>query len=265
MEQSRPAFVDVDADDADGLVAMMDATDAWPAVRDARAWVLDHIQPGSLVVDVGCGPGTFASMARARGARTVDLDRSAAMLGAVRRRASEATVVLGEIGRLPIRREAADLVHVERVLQWTPDPDAAIDELRQSVAPGGWLAITDTDWGTFVLDHPDPAAGARIAEAARRWVPHPGLARMLPRRLAQLGGAEVAVRADAVVIGAWDPDDPAQAQAQGPPGLPLRLMAAAAPAAERRWVEAEVDRLADLGRQGSFFACLTLVTVMSRW
>ena len=64
--RARRAFRDVDGDDAGRLVAMMDATDAWPEVRAARTWVLEQaaVGRGSTVLDVGSGPGTFAGVAQ---------------------------------------------------------------------------------------------------------------------------------------------------------------------------------------------------------
>ena len=47
---------------------MMDATDAWTAVRAARTWVCDTVGVGTghLVVDLGSGPGTFGADGVAR-------------------------------------------------------------------------------------------------------------------------------------------------------------------------------------------------------
>jgi hypothetical protein len=47
----------------DDLVAMMHATDAWPAVRELREWVLTvtEVDPRSFVLDVGSGPGPSTS------------------------------------------------------------------------------------------------------------------------------------------------------------------------------------------------------------
>ena len=138
-EGPPPAFADVDADVAASLVAMMDATDRWPGVQAARGWVLDRaaVPAGSVVVDVGCGPGTFGATARAAGAVTVDIDRSASMLGAQQRRHPRAAAVLADVGHLPIGDGAARLVHVERVLQWVAEPDEVIGELRRVTEPGG--------------------------------------------------------------------------------------------------------------------------------
>ena len=186
-------FAAVDAGDARDLVAMMDATDAWPAVRAARAWVLEQValDERSVVVDAGCGPGTFGASASGC---AVDVDRSLVMLHEARRRRADARVVLADVAQLPLRDGVADLVRIERVLQWADDPATALLELRRVAAPGGWLAVTDTDWGTFTVDHPDPAAARRLADAALEWVPHARLARDLPIERRRIGRGR---RADA--------------------------------------------------------------------
>jgi ubiquinone/menaquinone biosynthesis C-methylase UbiE len=262
---SRYDFATVDRGDTEDHVAMMDATDAWPAVQAARSWVFDQVRVDrdTVVVDAGCGPGTFGAVAAARGAAVVvDVDRSLAMLGELRRRQPAARPVQADVARLPLRDGAAHLVRAERVLQWSADPDAALAELQRVTAQDGWIAVTDTDWGTFTVQHPDADATARLAAAALRWVPHPRLAHDLPDMLGALGVSEPQVRTDTVVITAWDPDDPAQGA--GPPGLPLRSIIATAAPEDRSAVAEDLEVLADLARGGAFHATLVLVTVVAR-
>jgi SAM-dependent methyltransferase len=260
----RASFSRVDSQESAPLVAMMDATDAWTAVGDARTWVLERSDhPTDLpVLDVGCGPGTFAAMARPSGRFAIDLDRSAAMVQTAVERHPGAPGVVADVLRLPFGDGAAGLVRCERVLQWTEDPGAALDELWRVTAPGGHLAVTDTDWGTFRVVVPGPGTAAPLAEAALGWVPHPRLATSLAERLAGLGGAQVDARVDRVTVVRWDPDDPSQRD--GPPGLPLHSIAAGASAAGRGAAERVVDALADAARDGRFEASLDIVTVIAR-
>ena len=246
-------FAAVDTGDARELVTMMDATDAWPAVRAARAWVLEQVELSdtAVVVDVGCGPGTFGGSVRGC---PVDVDASHVMLRETRRRRPDARVVLGDIARVPLRDECAALVRVERVLQWITDPGAALAELLRIAAPGGWLAVTDTDWGTLHVDHADPAAADRITAAALRWVPHSRFARDLPRTLTALGVHDLRTRQDTMTISVWDPDAPAQHD--GPPGLPLHSIAGEH--------AGDLDAVADAARSGTFRAQVTLVTALGR-
>lgn len=256
-------FRDVDDGETQRLVAMMDATDAWPAVQAARRWVWERaaVAAGDLVVDVGAGPGTFGAAAPP-GATVVDVDTSAAMLATARGRHPSASVVEGDVASLPIADGSAALVRAERVLQWTDDPDAELAELVRIARPGGLVAVTDTDWGTFVVDHPDPAAARRLSSAALGWVPRPEMARGLPRLLADIGLRGLEVQVHAAALSSWDPDDPAQRD--GPLGLPIRTIALGAPPDDRDRALADVDDLAAGARRNRFFASVAMVTVVGR-
>ena len=262
---SRPAsFTDVDAADAAPLIQMMAATDRWDAVRAAREWVLDRAVTGpeAPVLDVGCGPGTFGARARRAGHRTIDVDRAAAMVGAARSGDPGAPGLVADTLALPFPDGVAGTVHCERVLQWTADPDVAVAELWRVTAPGGLLAVTDTDWATFAVDAPEGWVDDVLADAALGWVPHPRLAGTLVDRLTALGASAVEERRDHVLISAWDPDDPAQAD--GPPGLPLHSIAAGAGGVGRPRALAALDVLAAAARRGRFAARLTIVTAVAR-
>jgi SAM-dependent methyltransferase len=261
---SDPVFRDVDATDGDVLVAMMDATDAWPAVQAAREWIRRVTRTESTerrVLDLGSGPGTFNGATLA--SCTVDVDRSMVMSRTARRRHPSTLAVVADMAGVPFADHVADLVHVERALQWTADPDAALSEAARLVAVDGWLAVTDTDWSTFTVSLAPGSTGddGAWARAAPRWVPHGHLAPELRDRLVDLGLTDVAHRSDRVVLNEWDPDD--TAQHDGPPGLPLRAIAATA-GPNAASLSAQVDQLADLARAGSFRAELTLVSAVGR-
>jgi ubiquinone/menaquinone biosynthesis C-methylase UbiE len=264
-EFSRANFAAVDDGDARVLVDMMDATDAWPAVQAVRAWILERtgVGDGDLVVDVGCGPGTFGSLVVATGGTELDVDASATMLATSRARNPAALRVRGVAEGLPVREGFAHLVHAERILQWTDDPFVALRALHRVVRRGGWLAVTDTDWATLEVSCADAHARERFARAALRWVPHARVAAQLADVLSELTVHDVESRTDVVEIDAWDPDDPSQRD--GPPGLPLHSIgSAASTAADRAAVATDLARLAVDARAGRFAASVTLVSVLAR-
>jgi SAM-dependent methyltransferase len=258
-------FSDVDSTDGAPLLAMMAATDAWPSVRAARSWTLEELADGidaGPLADVGCGPGTFGELARASGWATVELDRSLAMLGAVAQHHGGTPIAAADVWQLPVRDASLGAARCERVLQWTEDPDAGLAELWRTTAPGGWVAVTDTDWSTFTVDAPSPAMSCVLAEAALGWVPHPTFAATMADRLRRLGAAELRQRTDVVTLASWDPDD--SDQLDGPPGLPLHSIAAGAAPAEREAAERAVAAIASAARGGAFAASLSIVTVLAR-
>ncbi|MFJ6660279.1 class I SAM-dependent methyltransferase [Streptomyces sp. NPDC091377] len=99
---------------------------------------------GRTVLDIGCGDGTAAATAAPLlpGHRIVGVDWSQDAL--VRARARLPYVVRGELtdGGLPIRSGAADAVLFSEVVEHLVDPDAALDELRRVLRPGGHLMLS---------------------------------------------------------------------------------------------------------------------------
>jgi SAM-dependent methyltransferase len=186
------------------------------------------------------------------GACAIDVDVSMVMALETRRRRAHARVVMGDAGALPLRDGVAGLVRAERMMQWSAEPARVLAELLRVTAVSGWLAVTDTDWSTFTLEHPDAAVVERFGAGALGWVPHPRLARDMPSALSALGAHDVRLRRDTMTIDAWNPDD--RLQHAGPPGLPLRDIGTAD----------DVDVVAERARAGKFGAAVTLVTVVAR-
>ncbi|KOG64377.1 SAM-dependent methyltransferase [Streptomyces griseoflavus] len=100
-------------------------------------------RPGT-VLDIGCGDGSAAATASAAlpGHRIVGVDWSQ---DALRRAAARIPyVVRGELGDggLPFADGAADAVLFSEVIEHLVDPDAALDELRRVLRPGGHLMLS---------------------------------------------------------------------------------------------------------------------------
>jgi SAM-dependent methyltransferase len=106
----------------------------WPFVRD-------HLPPPpARVVDLGCGPlGGYVPMLRASGYEAVGVDPDAPH-GADYHR---------------VEFEQADLPrHVDAVVASTSlhhvaDPEAVIDQISDTIAPGGTVVIVEWDWNAF--------------------------------------------------------------------------------------------------------------------
>lgn len=115
------------------------------------------VEPGSLVLDAGCGPGVHSIRAARLGARVLGIDVSQTALDEARRRADQSGV--GD--RVELRRQ--DLTHLElasdsfsAVFCWgvvihVPEIAMALAELARVLAPGGRLALQVTNRGAW--DH----------------------------------------------------------------------------------------------------------------
>ncbi|MDC0766044.1 class I SAM-dependent methyltransferase [Streptomyces sp. HD] len=96
------------------------------------------------ILDIGCGDGTAAATAAPflPGHRIVGIDWSQDALRRARTRIPYA--VRGELtdGGLPFRSGAADAVLFSEVIEHLVDPDAALDEIRRVLRPGGHLMLS---------------------------------------------------------------------------------------------------------------------------
>jgi SAM-dependent methyltransferase len=97
--------------------------------------------PGVRLLDVGCGPGTIAAAAAARGARAVGVDLAAGMLELGRERHPGLDLREGDAEALPFADGAFDALVGGFILNHLPDADAAVAEAARVLAPGGRLAV----------------------------------------------------------------------------------------------------------------------------
>ena len=117
----------------------------------ANHWTLGRIEPGQVVLDLGCGAGTdlliAAQMTGPQG-HAIGVDMTAAMLERTRASAAEiglANVELHEslIESLPLEDASVDVVISNGVIDLVPDKEAVFDEIDRVLRPGGRLQIAD--------------------------------------------------------------------------------------------------------------------------
>jgi len=104
-------------------------------IRALSRWV----QPGSTLLDVGCGHGGLLAPA-ARRYRMVGIDFAFEMLPTARERGYE--VYHGDAASLPFAEAQFDAVICAEVLQHFPDPRPILQELVRVCRPGGSVIIS---------------------------------------------------------------------------------------------------------------------------
>jgi SAM-dependent methyltransferase len=99
------------------------------------------VRAGSVVLDLGCGPGGFCRLAADAGALVTGLDASSAMIEIARERVPEARFDLGDMHRLPYAEDAFDVVTAFNSLQFAADPLAVLAEVRRVARRGASVLI----------------------------------------------------------------------------------------------------------------------------
>lgn len=106
------------------------------------------------ILEIGCGTGflTEALMARGLGGDWLVTDISAPMVERCRQRVGEGggrrfAVLDGEYGA--VEEDRFDLVCSSLAMQWFDDQPAALDRMRDWLAPGGHLMMTTLGEGSF--------------------------------------------------------------------------------------------------------------------
>jgi arsenite methyltransferase len=117
----------------------------------ANHWTLGRIEPGAVVLDLGCGAGTdllIAAQMTGRDGRVIGVDMTPSMLERASASAQQmgfANVELHEslIEALPLEDGSVDVVISNGVIDLVPDKDAVFDEIDRVLRPGGRLQVAD--------------------------------------------------------------------------------------------------------------------------
>lgn len=148
------------------------AAQALRAVK-RRSYELMHIEPGHRVIDIGCGPGLDTlNLGRVAGAagRVVGVDLDRRMIQEAGRRTTDAGLQhyvfhhVADACMLPYRSGIFDSARSDRMLMHLKCLGRAVDEMTRVLKPGGWMVLTEPDWGTLSIASTLTSIERRLAE-----------------------------------------------------------------------------------------------------
>ena len=168
----RSDFTDVDrAADPEHLVRFLNTVSALDVIRayKRRSFELLGIQPGQVLLDLGCGNGDdareLAGLVGPTG-RVVGVDKSEALIAAARERlGSERLPVEFQVGdayQLDFPDAAFDGCRADRVFHHLEQPERAMAEVVRVARPGARVVTIDPDFETGIVDAPDRALTRRL-------------------------------------------------------------------------------------------------------
>lgn len=202
--------------------------------------LLEYLEPGMSVLDIGCGPGTITvglAEAVAPGVVTgVDIETSQVDLGRDRAASlglENCRFETGSVYELPLADNSVDAVYGHTILMQFADLDPVMEEIKRVLKSGGLIGFREIDFGASIYQSESSAFG-QLQQLWRKSIQHnggnPDIGHTLPSLLASAGfdilttGAsynyaptpEAKVRRSAVMARLWaESEFPEQAEALG--------------------------------------------------
>ncbi|MBU0763367.1 MAG: class I SAM-dependent methyltransferase [Bacteroidetes bacterium] len=137
-EKDKMYFYESFAEDFD---AKMNMYDTLKRVEVVYQELLTEDIAGKKLLDAGSGTGWFSKAACERGAIVTSMDLGENLLAQVAKKCKSERII-GSILEIPFEENTFDYVVSSEVIEHTPDPLAAIDELYRVLKPGGIMVLT---------------------------------------------------------------------------------------------------------------------------
>lgn len=231
------------------------------AAYKARSYEELRLEPGSSVLDAGCGIGDDArELAELVGpdGTVVGIDNSEAMIGTARERTADEPAVsfeVGDITALDFEDDSFDAARADRVFQHLDDPAAALAELLRVTRPGGRIGLSDPDFDSIRIDAPGTEAPDALLEPEYGPSRNPDQGRRLYRLAVDGGLTDITI--DPVLFVATDFEFVRQIGSLDDWTANM-VDAGVVTSTERdEWIE----RLEDASAAGRFFAMAPLITI----
>jgi SAM-dependent methyltransferase len=131
--------------DADKYLTRVDTHRKYSEIAGSFSeWVLGELAavPGSLLLDVGCGPGIYHPALHERGVHVVGADLFSGMLATAGEGRAARALVRATAEALPFANQTFDYVMANHMLYHVKDQRMALLEMRRVARPGARVLLT---------------------------------------------------------------------------------------------------------------------------
>jgi len=169
-------------------------------------WYRCGIRPGSVVLDVGSGPGyTAFDLVPLVGptGRVIAVDESERFIEYVRARSAALGVdnvetAVEDVQELRVPAASVDVAYARWVLCFVPKPEAVVAGVARALKPGGVFAVQDyINWAALSLSPQSDAFLRVMPSVGKSWRMHggdPQVGQRLPAMMAAAGLEVVEIR-----------------------------------------------------------------------
>ena len=189
------------------------------AARPAAVYadfLLPHLQPGMIVLDLGCGRATI-SMGLAGvvpNGRVIGVDIKESCLALARRDAAsmgcnKLAFTAADGRQLPFHDGVFDAVFCHSVLETLNDPASVVAELRRVIGRGGAVGAASVEYGGIILAGAELAGPRRFYDIRQQWwraegIAEPNMGRLLRGLFQKVGFRRVEAFAHYISYGTPD-------------------------------------------------------------
>ena len=160
-------------------------------VENSNSNLLNLVQNGQSVLDIGCGSGSItAGIAKLVGpsGHVVGIDTSPHLIELAKEQYRDINNLHFELADFYSYKSTQlfDVVSSARVLQWLAHPDKALEQIIKYVKPNGFLSILDYNHCKIEWNPMPPESMLAFYEAFLKWRADAGMDNGIADRLAEL-------------------------------------------------------------------------------